>query len=236
MILLNYYIGMRQKQEIFTLMGGRVRMRRGRYNPTSDAVWLASFVPQNAKTVLDAGIGTGGVSLCIAARNRDARITGIDISDEMLNECADNAALNECKIELLNADITTWRTSRTFDLVVSNPPYFNGTPAAHNAHHNSDLTAWTRRCVARVRPRGTFATIVDAASAPRVIAAMMPTCGDIKIMPLFGAKNTAERILISGRPGIRGGAVWHRGLSMNTDAVLRDGLTIWDTLATLDGQ
>lgn len=234
--MLNYYIGMRQKQEIFTLMGGRVRMHRGHYNPTSDAVWLAAFVPQNAKTVLDVGIGTGGVALCIAARCPDAHITGLDVSGEMLAECADNAALNGCDIELIGADITTWRTSRTFDLVVSNPPYFNGTPAAHNAHHNADLTVWTHRCVARVRPRGTFATIVDAAAAPRVIAAMTPTCGDVKIMPLFGAKNTAERVLISGRVGIRGGATLYRGMPMNTDAVLRDGLTIWDTLATLDGQ
>lgn len=227
---------MRQKQEIFTLMGGRVRMRRGRYNPTSDAVWLASFAPAGAKTVLDAGIGTGGVALCIATRCPDTHITGIDISDEMLAECADNAALNGCDIELIGADITTWRTSRTFDLVVSNPPYFNGTPAIHNAHHNADLGIWTRRCVARVRPRGTFATIVDAAVAPRVIAAMTPACGDIKIMPLFGAKSIAERVLISGRVGIRGGATLYRGMSMNTDAVLRDGLTIWEALTTLDGQ
>lgn len=233
--MLNYYIGMAQKQEIFTLMGGRVRMHRSGYNPTSDAVWLAAMAADiKAKTVLDVGIGTGGVSLCLLANNRDATITGIDVSGQMLTDCADNASLNNQALELIHADITSWRTGRTFDLVVSNPPYFHGTPAVHNAHHNADLTKWTRKCVARVRPRGYFCTIVDAASLSTVISAMTHACGDIYIMPLFGRANTAERVMIRGRVGSRGGTVLHRGLSMNNDVVLRDGLTICDALARLN--
>ncbi len=54
-------------------MGGRVRMRRGFYNPTSDAVWLAAMAADTpAKTVLDVGIGTGGAALCLAANRPDA--------------------------------------------------------------------------------------------------------------------------------------------------------------------
>ncbi len=208
-------------------------MRRGRYNPTSDAVWLAAFVSGAPKTILDVGIGTGGVALCAAAHNPSARITGIDASGEMLTECASNAALNGIDIELIQCDILNWKTDRTFDLVMTNPPYFKGSPARHNAHHNADLAAWTARCVARVRPRGTFITIVDATCAATVISAMAHACGDIRILPLFGAKNTAERVLIGGRVGTKGGSIIHRGLSMNTDAILRDGLTIDAILAML---
>lgn len=221
------------KQEIFTLMGGRVQMRRGHYNPTSDAVWLAAFAPARAKTVLDVGIGTGGVSMCILANNPNAKITGIDTSDEMLGACRVNAELNGANIDLINADITTWRTSQTFDLVVTNPPYFNGTPARHNAHHNADLKTWVARCVARVRPMGTFCIITDAATVGTVIAEMAKKLGDITIMPLFGARDVAERVLISGRVGSRGVSVLHRGLPMNYEPVLRDGLTIADTLSKL---
>lgn len=221
------------KQEIFTLMGGRVQMRRGHYNPTSDAVWLAAFAPAHAKTVLDVGIGTGGVSMCILANNPNAKITGIDTSDEMLGACRVNAELNGANIDLINADITTWRTSQTFDLVVTNPPYFNGTPARHNAHHNADLKTWVARCVARVRPMGTFCIITDAATVGTVIAEMAKKLGDITIMPLFGARDVAERVLISGRVGSRGVSVLHRGLPMNYEPVLRDGLTIADTLSKL---
>lgn len=225
---------MAQKQDIFTLMGGRVRLWRGRYNPTSDAVWLAAMAADTrAQTVLDAGVGTGGAALCLMANNPDAAVTGVDVSPEMLAECGANAELNGRAVELIKADITTWRTNRTFDLVITNPPYFKGTPAKHNAHHNADLGLWTRKCLARVKPRGTFVIVVDAAAAATIIAQMAEKCGDIEIMPLFGARKTAERVLLRGRLGTRGPTLIHAGLPMNTDAVLRDGLTIAAALSTL---
>ena len=129
--MLNYYIGMIQKQEIFTLLGGRVKIMRGIYNPTSDAVWLAAFAANvRAKSVLDVGVGTGGAILCLMSHRPDINTAvGIDVSPEMLNDCAKNAKLNEKSVELINADILSWRTTRTFDLVITNPPYFRGTPA-----------------------------------------------------------------------------------------------------------
>lgn len=225
---------MSEKQAIFTLMGGRIRMHRGHYNPTSDAVWLASYAPHNVNTVLDVGIGTGGVGLCISANNPSVNLTGLDISDDMLRECKQNADLNNTTIELINTDITSWRTSRTFDLVITNPPYFRGTPARHNAHHNADISAWTRKCIARVRPRGYFCTIVSADRISDIITEMHNHCGDIQIMPLFGAKHMAERVLVRGRVGVRGGDTLWSGLPMNYEPVLRDGLTIDDVLARLN--
>lgn len=224
---------MKIKQEVFTLMSGRVKMRRGYYNPTSDAVWLAAMAPRNVKTVLDVGIGSGGVSLCLWANNPDAKITGLDTSPQMLDACRENADLNNVDIELIQDDIFTFRTNRTFDLVVTNPPYFNGTPARHNAHHNTDLRGWVLRCIARVRPMGTFCIITDATTVPLVVSAMAQKLGDITIVPLFGARDTAERVLLSGRLGTRGVSRMHRGLPMNYEPVLRDGLTIADILTTL---
>lgn len=232
--MLNYYIAMAQKQEIFTLLGGKVRITRGHYNPTSDAVWLAAFCPSKIKTVLDVGIGTGGATLCLLANNPKAEATGIDKSTEMLEECHKNALINNTDIELINADIFTWRTNKTFDLVISNPPYFKGTPAKHDAHHNVDLTAWTKKCIARVRPRGYFCIIIDSNALSEVISEMNNHCGDITIFPLFGAKNTAERVLLRGRLGTHGGTTLHSGLSMNYEPVLRDGLTIESVLSRLN--
>ncbi|MBQ7950041.1 MAG: methyltransferase [Alphaproteobacteria bacterium] len=225
---------MTEKQEIFTLVGGRVKMHRGHYNPTSDAVWLAAFAPTaNAKTVLDVGIGTGGVSLCMLAHNPDLTITGLDTSQQMLAACEQNAELNGHTLELINTDITTWRTNRTFDIVVSNPPYFRGNPATHNAHHNADLPTWVRRCVARTKPNGYCCLISDATTLATIISNMTHACGDITIIPLFGAKNTAERVLIRGRVGSHAGTTLHQGMPMNQEAILRDGLTIADVLSKL---
>lgn len=224
---------MSTKQEFFTLMGGRVTMHRSFYNPTSDAVWLAAFAPKNVKTVLDVGIGTGGVSLCLLANNPSAQIVGIDNSPEMLAECRKNIVLNDKTIELIEDDIFKWRTERTFDLVITNPPYFTGTPARHHAHHNVDLTRWVARCMCRLRPMGTFCIITDATTIAIVLPEMTKKLADINIFPLFGAKDTAERVLISGRLGTRGISVVHRGLPMNYEPVLRDGLTIADALSKI---
>lgn len=222
---MNYDIAMTQKQDIFDLIGGKVRFYRGIYNPTADAVWLAAFAP-SAKTVLDVGVGTGGVSICYMSHHPSARVTGIDISTDMLTEATRNAELNDHKLELINADIINMRMDRTFDLVMTNPPYFKGTPAKHNAHHNADIIKWTKKCIARVKPRGYFCTIVDAGAVADVIFAMNQTFGDITIFPLFGAKNTAERVLIRGRAGVRGGSVVYPGQKMNDPTILRAGLTI----------
>ena len=219
------------------MLGGRAAFYRGTYNPTSDAVWLAAAVAHiHAKTVLDIGVGTGGAILCLMANSDIKSATGLDISDTMLTQCAKNATLNNRTIELINADIMNWRTPRTFDIVITNPPYFRGTPAAHNAHHNVDLVKWTKKSVARVRPRGTFCTIVDAGAVSDIISALNPVCGDITIFPLFSNKHTAERVIIRARVGTHGPTSVFDGLAMNCEMILRDGLTISDTLAKLDSQ
>ena len=209
-------------------------MNRGKYSPTADAVLLAAAAAGfKANTVLDIGIGTGAATLCLMWHRPEIKATGIDISDQMLAECAENAALNGRDIELISADITTWRTEKTFDLVITNPPYFSGTPAKHGAHHNADLAAWVRRAVARVRPRGHFCIISDAAQTAHIIAAMTPACGDIDIIPLTGGNRTAERVIIRGRTGTRGPTRIFPSITMTDDGILRDGLTIEKALGTL---
>lgn len=218
---------MTEKQDIFTIMGGRVKIRNGIYNPTSDAIWLAAFVDKTPKTVLDAGTGTGAVALCLMARIPNIKMTAIDISPDMLDAARENFKLNNQTAEFINGDITRWRTYQTFDLVITNPPYFNGTPATHNAHHNADLTQWTRRCIARVKPGGMFATIVATTKMPIVMSEMARHCGDFRILPLFSNDNTAERVLLSARVGRGRDTVrFFDKLQMNDPRILMDGKSI----------
>ena len=225
---------MSEKQENFTLLNGRIKMIRGIYNPTSDAVWLAAYIPQKPQKVLDVGIGTGGVSLCLLAHFPNADVTGIDISNEMLTDCQKNIELNATNIKLDHQDIYKWSTTSRFDLVVSNPPYFNGTPAKHNAHHNIDLTKWIKRCCARVNCNGYICIITDALCIDKIISVLNDKhFGNIQILPLFGKKNTAERVLIRAKQGSKTGTTIYSGLDMNNKSILRDGLTIDSLLATL---
>lgn len=226
---------MPKKQGNFTLLGGRVVMEYSLYNPTSDAVWLAAFAPKGVKTVLDVGIGTGGVSLCLLQHEPDAQITGIDISDDMLKACEKNAKLNNNQIKLINADINKWSTPEVFDLVITNPPYFYGTPAEHNAHHNADITRWTKRCVARVKPNGYFCTIIDPFVMDKVLPVLYDKhMGDVHVFPLFSKKYCAERVLIRAKKSSKAGTVFFKGTSMNNEKILRQGLTVGAMLATLN--
>ena len=135
----------------------------------------------------------------------------------------------------MNEDIFKWSTPECFDLVITNPPYFQGTPVKkHNAHHNADIVQWTKRSLARVKPNGYFCTIVDALVAAKVLAVLGDKhVGNIQIFPLFSTKDTAERVLIRAHKGVDTGATLFKGLSMNDDAVLRNGLTIDSILTTL---
>ena len=226
---------MSEKQENFTLLNGRVTMARGIYNPTSDAVWLAAYAPANVKTVLDVGIGTGGVSLCLMSHNPLISVTGIDISDEMLDGCRVNAKLNNRDIRLLQESILSWSTPERFDLVITNPPYFSGTPGKHGAHHNADIEAWIKKSGARVKPNGYICAIVDSLCAANVMSVLHDKhFGGIQIFPLFGAKNTAERVLIRAKQGVKTGSTIYAGTSMNNESILRDGLTIDALLSTLE--
>ena len=220
-----------KKQEKFTLLDGRIVMAPSLYNPTSDAVWLAAFAPSkndDVKTVLDVGIGTGGVSLCLLHHNPELQITGIDISQEMLDACQQNIDLNQKNIKLVNDDILKWSTPECFDLVITNPPYFQGTPVKkHNAHHNADISQWTKRSLARVKANGYFCIIVDTLAMDKVLSVLCDKhAGNVQIFPLFSTKQSAERVLIRAQKGVRTGATLFRGTSMNDNAVLRNGLTI----------
>ncbi len=222
---------MSEKQENFTLLNGRVQMVRSIYNPTSDAVWLAAFVPDNIpfKKVLDVGIGTGGVALCLLSRFPDMEMTGIDTSDEMLEVCQANAELNNKKINLMNQDIFKWSTPERYDLVVTNPPYFWGTPSKTNAgaHHNVDIKTWIRKAGARVSSNGYLCTIVDAWCADKIIASLHDRhFGEIVVFPLFGTKKSAERVLIRAKNCVKTGATFYCGSLMNNDTILREGLTV----------
>ena len=175
----------------------------GGYKTTGDAPALAAAVGASGPArVLDVGCGAGGVALCMMDENSKLKMTGIDMSDKMLADASRNARLNGRDIELLKRDIFDWKTTRQFDFVVTNPPYFSGTPRRDNAHHNVDIYGWTSACVKRLRARGVFYCIVSTGVMDKVIAALSNgKCGGITVRVA-----PSDRVIISGRLGVKTGA------------------------------
>lgn len=77
-------------------------------------------------TAFDFGTGTGCIAIALAAKVPAARITALEISPEALALARENALKNNVadRIEFLSGDgLATVPAGRSFDLVISNPPY-----------------------------------------------------------------------------------------------------------------
>lgn len=93
----------------------------------TDGVLLGSLANiNNASKVLEVGTGTGLISLMLAQRNSYAEFLGIDINEEAVNLTRSNFENSPFQVRLKNShqDFKNFESDENFDLIVSNPPYF----------------------------------------------------------------------------------------------------------------
>ncbi len=94
----------------------------------TDGVLLGAWATVRAsdRRMLDIGTGTGLIALMLAQRAPQARIEGIDI--EEVAEARANADASPWgeRIEMVQESAQTFSLGGRFDLVVSNPPFFDG--------------------------------------------------------------------------------------------------------------
>lgn len=91
------------------------------FTPPAVAALMADWVAAGqARTVLDLGLGTGHLAQAVLARLPDASITGVEV-DSIVLEYLDEALRD--RLEIVRADALTWRSERTFDGIIMNPPY-----------------------------------------------------------------------------------------------------------------
>ncbi|VXA95720.1 MULTISPECIES: tRNA1(Val) (adenine(37)-N6)-methyltransferase [Chryseobacterium] len=93
----------------------------------TDGVLLGSLANvDNVSKVLEVGTGTGLISLMLAQRNSQADFLGIDINEEAVNLTKSNFENSLFYLRLKNIfqDFKAFQSEEKFDLIVSNPPYF----------------------------------------------------------------------------------------------------------------
>lgn len=74
--------------------------------------------------VLDVGTGSGAIALALSRNLEFPDVTAMDVSREALEVARENALRLHARIHFLEADIFIWEPSaRSFDIIVSNPPY-----------------------------------------------------------------------------------------------------------------
>jgi release factor glutamine methyltransferase len=76
-------------------------------------------------TCLDLGTGSGAIAVTIAAQRPESRVVATDVSDAALRVARGNAERNLCadRIEFVAGAWYEAIGERSFDIVVSNPPY-----------------------------------------------------------------------------------------------------------------
>ncbi len=90
--------------------------------------------------VLDIGAGTGLLSLMVAQRSK-AMIDAVELDEEAARQAADNfeASPWEKRCQVIQGDARTVHLGRKYDLIISNPPFFEHDLKSGNAQRDLAL-------------------------------------------------------------------------------------------------
>ncbi len=127
--------------------GFTLHICEGGFPVSTDSMALAHFarLPKNARG-LDLGSGCGTLGLLLCAKDPACTVTGIEISPAAHETALKNAEDNQlsCRLTSICQDLSalpSFLSPGSFDVCVSNPPYFNGGPEskAHGVARREDL-------------------------------------------------------------------------------------------------
>ncbi|WP_446008623.1 tRNA1(Val) (adenine(37)-N6)-methyltransferase [Candidatus Electrothrix sp.] len=173
-----------------TLFDGRLicRQHQDGYRFSLDAVLLAHFCqPASRSKVLDLGTGCGVISLILCYRHSDIQITGLELQPALAELARNNAQANKFdnRFTVQQTDLRRIKKAfraESYDLVLSNPPYYKTGSGRRNqederALARHELTADPESVIAAaafaVKNRGIVACIYPAERLATVLAVMM---------------------------------------------------------------
>ena len=105
----------------------RVQQDRCAMKISTDAVLLGSLSQSpSPKQILDIGTGTGVIALMLAQRFPEAQVTALEIDPEAAAQAAENFKESSFagRLQLIPTALQDFSADASFDLIVSNPPYF----------------------------------------------------------------------------------------------------------------
>lgn len=107
----------------------------------TDAVLLGSWVfPNGSKQILDIGTGTGIIALMLAQKT-EAQIFAIDIDDLSVKQAVQNFEIskfhNRLSVSHTSLQEFARHSNRKFNLIVTNPPYFQDSVKSSDEHRST---------------------------------------------------------------------------------------------------
>ncbi|MGG9971796.1 tRNA1(Val) (adenine(37)-N6)-methyltransferase [Ferruginibacter sp. SUN002] len=100
--------------------------------------YVASNFQQSTSNILDIGTGTGLLTLMLAQKT-DAAIDAVEIDTNAYQQAGENFATTPWKesLQIFNDDITMFVADKKYDLIISNPPFFEDDLRSANAEKNA---------------------------------------------------------------------------------------------------
>lgn len=106
----------------------------------TDGVLLGAWTPLfHAKRILDIGTGTGLIALMLAQRFHEAQITALEIDLDAFEESSRNFEESPFKSQIkgVHGAVQDYCPDSQFDLIVSNPPFFEWTHKDETARNKA---------------------------------------------------------------------------------------------------
>lgn len=133
-----------------------IHQERSAMKVTTDGCLFGAWVAEKVKSMprgksgglnsLDVGGGTGLLSLMIAQKNPELQIDAIELDEEAAIQAKENALASPWKnhINVILADARSFEFPSKYDIIVSNPPFYENELKGDNkkknlAHHNEGL-------------------------------------------------------------------------------------------------
>ncbi len=168
----------------------------------TDSVLLGAWAKINPKEhVLDIGTGTGILSLMLAQKvNGDCKIDAIEIDKSAIIDAQLNFKNSPwgSSLKLIQKDFNLFESDGLYDIIISNPPFFEGLAPAHKsrsvARNASDKLSYANlinRASKLLKPTGRIYLIIPQENYNKVSG--IANENNLKISKQLNIKPTVEK-------------------------------------------
>lgn len=199
------------------------------YRAGMDALVLGAAVAGlGAATAADVGCGVGTAMLAAATLSPATAFTGIELDADAAVLARRNVDCNrlEGRVRVVEADALTPTPELVggFDLVFSNPPFFDDLRAIRAPAQarikawvaGVPLEVWLKAMVRLAAPKGQLLVLHRAERLGEILAWLPGRAGDVRVYPLRpAADQPAKRVLVLARKGSRAPLRLLKGLDLH---------------------